>query len=334
MKKWKAPALFTLSLLVFLISGGMLLYESVIEPWINRGNIDDYQQLYPGAQSSSSAAPSSKPPVSSDKPADGMSSDEAVSSEPPVSSEEVLPDKPLDTFEALLEKNKDTAGWLIMPGTELNNPVFYTPWEQDYYLKRNPDGSANKYGSLYLSAGSTLNPQAQVMVMYGHNMEWDDLMFGQLKKYMKLSFLKAHPTFTFDTIYRMGEWKIIAVCRASTLELNEFTYTVTNYPTEQMFNTFIHEARLRSHFYIDDDVTANDKLLVMSTCGETFFRERIVVVARRLRDGESAADVSVDRYRENKVMKWPDMYYELDYVKDTPPTDEEMEQGYRDFYGE
>ena len=49
--------LFTLSLLVFLISGGMLLYESVIEPWINRGNIDDYQQLYPGAQSSSSAAP-------------------------------------------------------------------------------------------------------------------------------------------------------------------------------------------------------------------------------------------------------------------------------------
>ena len=336
-KKTLFRALFIAALIVFLGSGFMLLYEGVIEPAINRNTLDEYQQLYPGAQSSSSApaSTSSNASVSSAVPSTSSAPVQSTpASSQAASSKEPLPSTPLDTFAALLEKNKDTAGWLMMPGTELNNPVFYTPWDQNYYLKRNPDGSYNKYGSLYLSAGSTLNPQAQVLVMYGHNLASDDLMFGELKKHTVLSFVQKHPTFTFDTIYRTGEWKIIAVCRASTEELDKFTYSVNEYPSEKTFNAFVKEARLRSHFRIPDDVTSQDDLLVLSTCGEVFFGERIVVVARRLRNGEHAADIHTSAYKLNDKMKWPEAYYALDYVNATRYSDEETEQAYREFYGE
>ncbi len=222
---------FLIALIVFLVSGGMLLNELVIQPWRANQKLNDYRNLKPNTSanlhtaSSGSSSAASEPGSSSDGPA-----------------------QMLESFRALYERNKDIAGWLTIPGTNLDHPVFYTPDDQNYYLKRDADGADDKYGSLFLSAGSTLEPQAQVMVMYGHNMEQDDLMFGQLNKFKKLNFLQQHPTFTFNTIYRTGEWKIIAVCRASTGELGKFAYNTTEYGSADAFDAFIRQARERSMY--------------------------------------------------------------------------------------
>lgn len=39
------------------------------------------------------------------------------------------------------------------------------------------------------------------LVMYGHNMEDNDEMFGQLMKFKSFDFLNENPVFTFDTLY-------------------------------------------------------------------------------------------------------------------------------------
>ena len=312
-------AVFVIALIVFAVSGGMLMNELVIQPWIANKNLNDYRHLKPNT-SANLHTTSSTASADTASAASGGADD--------------APAQMLESFRALYERNADIAGWLTIPGTALDHPVFYTPNDQNYYLKRNADGEDDKYGSLYLSAGSTLEPQAQVMVMYGHNMEQDDLMFGQLNKFKKLKFLQQHPTFTFDTIYRTGTWKIIAVCRASTGELGKFAYNTTEYGSAAEFDAFIRQARERSMYRIADDVTYGDSLLVLSTCDYMFYGDRLVIVARKLRDGESADAIDPSVYEENEVMKWPDVYYTLSYATGTRPTDEAIDRAYTEYYGQ
>ena len=306
-----------ISVAAFLFSGWKMLDELVIEPGRNKKGLEEYREMRPTASSRTN-------PVSSAPPAESKTESGAETESAPA---EILP-----SFAELYAANPDIGGWLTIPDTELDHPVFYTPMNQNYYLARDPDGSPNKYGSLFLSSFSTLDPQAQVLVMYGHNMENDDLMFGQLNAYKKLSFLKEHPTFTFDTVYREGEWKVIAVARASTNELNIFPYNCTQYDTDEEFYAFIRQARLQSMYHIDDDVTPSDSLLVMSTCDYLYFGDRLVIVARRLRDGEGAVDTA--RYEVNNLMLWPATYYTLSYTTGTRPGNEALANAYRDFYGE
>ena len=297
--------IFWLALAVMLVSAGVLIYELVIIPGQSHKSIQDFQSIY------------SRP---------NTSSSETVNEEDP----SVLPE-----FLPLIEKNADTAGWLTIPNTTIDNPVFWTPDNQNYYLRRDADGNDNKLGSLFLSAGSTLQPQAQVMVAYGHNMEDNDEMFGQLLKFKKLDFLKENPTFTFDTKYRRGEWKIIAVCRGSVAARDEgsFVYYNTSYSDEESFNAFIRNARTRSLFHIDDDVNYSDSLLVFSTCEYNFWGDRFVVIARKLREGESASSVATGKYEVNPVILMPDSYYALGYIHETAPSQETVDAAYEKFYG-
>lgn len=315
-KKSKAKRMVTtiilwVALAVMLVSGGVLINELLIIPGQSHQSVGGYQEIY------------SRPSVSEMSSAAAESTDDA--------DPEVLPE-----FLPLLEKNEDTAGWLTIPNTTINNPVFWTPEEQNYYLRRDADGNSNKLGSLYFSAGSTLQPQAKVMVVYGHNMEDNDEMFGQLLKFKKLDFLKENPTFTLDTKYRRGEWKIIAVCRASIADADRgsFDYYNTDYEDEESFDAFIRNARTRSLFHIDDDVNYSDSLVVFSTCEYSFWGDRFVIVARKLREGESAESVSVEKYETNPVVLMPDSYYALDYIKEEAPSQEEIDAAYEAFYGE
>lgn len=321
--------LFMLLAAVFLSSCIMLLYQLVIAPAQNQSAFDQYKELmYPSSSADTSYLSSSSSLAASSNPVGTSSTDtsDITISEPPAMG------AVLSKFEKLLALNEYTAGWLKIPGTDLDHPVFYTPHNQNYYLKRNPDGSYNKYGSLFLSKDSTLSPQAQIMVMYGHNMESDDRMFGQLNHYKTLSFLRQHPTFTFDTIYREGKWKIIAVCRAYTGELNRFDYDTTCFADADSFDAYIYQARIRSMYQIPDDPTLDDSYLVMSTCDYLYWGDRLVVVARRLRDGESSDQIQTDAYRKNPVQLWPDKYYTLDYVKATRPSDDALQSAYNAFY--
>ena len=307
-----------LSVAVFVFAGGMILYQTVILPNRNQEVTNDYRDLL-------SSVAQSKP---ESKPESKVESSE-VESKP----EYTGPANVLPQYQALLQKNSHFAGWLRVPNTSLDHPVFYTPNDQNYYLKRNANGEPDRYGSLYLSKNSYLDPQAPIMVMYGHNMEDDDLMFGQFLKYLKKDFWKENPVLQFDTIYQTGEWKIISVAYASSdFSKNDYIYAYNSYDTEEEFNEFIWQSRVRSVHYIEDDVTYEDSLVVFSTCMYDFWGERLVVVARKLRDGETAESASSANIAENPNYLMPEEYYE-NYNLRVKPTEEEMINGYVGFFG-
>ena len=84
--------LFVICLLVFLGSGGYLLNELVIIPYRSRASIGDFQNIYHHEETSSGQ----------------------------ITGENNI----LDKFVPLLEMNEDTVGWLTIPNTSVDFPVF------------------------------------------------------------------------------------------------------------------------------------------------------------------------------------------------------------------
>lgn len=303
-KKGKlCTVLFVICLLVFLGSGGYLLNELVIIPYRSRASIGDFQNIYHSEEEKTSSGQ--------------MTGENHI----------------LDKFVPLLEMNEDTVGWLTIPNTSVDFPVFYKPDGNNFYLKRDAHKNSNKLGSLYIGDNCSMDPMSDVLVMYGHNMEDNDEMFGQLMKFKSIDFLKENPVFTFDTLYEESQWKILAVIRASTndLDKNEYVYWQSDYESDEDFMKFVQESRVRSMYNIEDDTNPEDQLLVFSTCDYAFWGDRLVIVSRKLREGETEAQVRNSRIEKNPAAKYSQLYY--DFYGGEAPSQQEIEENYRSFYG-
>lgn len=86
-----------------------------------------------------------------------------------------------------------------------------TPGDNEYYLRRGFDRFYAVGGTLFLDERCSVSADAPTAnwLIYGHNMH-DGSMFGQLVRYRDEDFYKAHPTFTFDTLYEGGTWQVVA----------------------------------------------------------------------------------------------------------------------------
>ena len=74
-----------------------------------------------------------------------------------------------------------------------------------------------------------------------------------------------------------------------------FNYIEPN-PTDSGLSAIISGAKARSRHNFDVDVNSDDKIITMSTCTRAYGssdRQRFVVMARLLRDGESVKAINV-----------------------------------------
>ena len=212
-------------------------------------------------------------------------------------------------FSKLLKENDDTIGWIKVPDTKIDYVVCQPPEGKDheYYLYRDFYKNYDVYGTVFLDYRSQLD--SRNLILHGHNMR-DGRMFGTLKYYEDFNFYKKHPTFTFNTIYEKSEWKIISILKTNTLESQGefFNYLRGDFSNDYDFLNFIYQIRERS--IIDTPVTANenDTLVTLSTCTYDMSEFRFVVVARKVRDGESSK-VDVSGAKENPDTLYPDAWY-------------------------
>lgn len=215
-------------------------------------------------------------------------------------------------FNELLAANSDFRGWLTINGTRVDNPVYQTT-DNDFYIDHNMDKEKSTYGALFIDyrAALTNTETSQNLVIYGHHMK-NGSMFGSLKKYRDLSFYKENPTLTFDTLYKTGEYKVFAVFIINTLPEqdngNLFNYRPTSFGTQEAFLSWIAEVRSRSLIDTPVDVIENDQILTLSTCIYDFDDARLVVMARRVRDGETSA-VNVSKATLNADALYPAIWY-------------------------
>ena len=224
----------------------------------------------------------------------------------------------LDEYKPFVAINNDMQGWVEIEGTNLSYPVVQAK-DNDYYHRLNFQEEYDYYGVPYLDYECKLEVDpaetSDNLIIYGHNIGNDGLMFNPLSYYKQLAFYKEHPVVRFDSIYKEQEYKIfgVMVLNAKPEQDNGKVFNYwqqVDFADEEAFNAYVNEVRKRSMWDIDVDVQPGDKLLTLSTCCYDFRPEaRCVIVARAVRDGEDRT-VDTSTAAQNADAYFPQAYYD------------------------
>lgn len=215
-------------------------------------------------------------------------------------------------FDNLKALNSDVIGWITIPNTEVNNPVYQTI-DNQYYVTHDMDKQSNSYGALFLDYRCDINPMSlsQNQIIYGHNMRYG-AMFGTLKEYRSLDFYKSNPLIYFDSLYEQRVYKIFAIMIVNDTEDETFGYSYSAYRTTftSDFSDWIQHSRDRSLFDIPVDVNEEDEIITLSTCCYDYDNARFVIMGRLVRtdEGEST-DVDTSSAVKNTDVIYSKEYY-------------------------
>lgn len=197
-------------------------------------------------------------------------------------------------FYQLQAQNKDIIGWLKIEDV-LEEAVLQR--DNDYYLTHNVLKQKSLTGALFLDENCDLDTVPTQMLIHGHNMK-EGAMFGSLKKYKvkDASFYRAHPFIDFNTIYENGRYVIFAVgevdIRSGRPDYLPF-WQNTRFSSADAFMAYVERAQLLSHYRCNVEVVPGDRLLTLSTCTGTDDNKRLIVMARKIRDGENEFELNM-----------------------------------------
>ncbi len=194
-------------------------------------------------------------------------------------------------FESYLEINQDVVGYILIPDTKIDYPVLWNETEDNYYLKRNIDGSAGYPGCIYVQNINESDFSDAVTVLYGHNM-MDGTMFGQLGSlYRKQDFREEHPYIFLYKKDAVCVYELVAATTYSDDHLfapyfekdGEDNFFFTELPENAASDTYERMKEYgdkNAYFKENAEIGDQDKLIILSTCyGD---RRRFVVTGRLL----------------------------------------------------
>lgn len=194
-------------------------------------------------------------------------------------------------FKRLREKSKDIIGWLCVD--ELVEQAVVQR-NNTFYLNRDAYGNINENGALFLDEECDLTVRPYTLIIYGHNMKSGE-MFGNLRRYEKISYYKSHPFLTFDSMYEDGKYVVFAVSRINAIQKGNRYVNIRKLSAFSIQDRMkgIDQLMMYSTIKTPLDIQPEDQLLLLVTCGSNE-NERLVVAARRVRDQEDVKDI--DKY--------------------------------------
>ena len=294
---------------ILLIVGGLsfLLYYHVIEPYLSEQTADRYRDIYYAATevSNETETPSDSETELPLAEAEGEQPTELTEPEPePISSSM--------QWDTLKTYNEDICGWITIPDTNIDYPVVTAADSDmaDFYLKHDIDGKYNKNGSIFVDYRTPIRKYSRCIVINGHNMKSNELMFHDLTKYDSMSFYRGHPVFTFNTPEENARWKIFALIKTNNRESQgeRYPYYRDNFTSDEEFMQFIYELQVRSIYSYPVTINERDTVLILSTCTYELPDMRLLVIARKVRKGESE-DVNTNLAYQKDEVVYPDAWY-------------------------
>ncbi len=217
-----------------------------------------------------------------------------------------------NSFSGLYQLNEDVAGWLSIEGTSLDYPVVQTT-DNTYYHRLSFEGDYSLYGVPFVDCNVDLKEPSTNTIIYGHNIKNDDQMFNSLLHYWDPAYFVENPIIDFHTVYGKRQYKIFGafVANVNPDHGEVFQYhTFIDGDSAADVQEFIYNVKVRSILNTGVDVQPSDELLTLSTCTYEFDNARFVIVARRLRDGESP-EVDASQVSKASAPLMPDIWYQL-----------------------
>lgn len=297
-KKIITTVILIVCIIVFLVSAGFGVWKLWLGPYLEEKKMDKLNELVTEPTTSESGDPIP----------------------------EAIPD-----YSDILAENKDTVGWITIPGTNIDYPVLQAE-DNAYYLRRNFYRKSSTAGAIYMDYRNDAKNLDANTIIYGHNtynISGLAPMFTDISKYEDIEFYKEHPVIEFNTLDKYYKWKICYVFNTNRKAADDNGY-IFNYIYPYInginFDGYMAELEKRMLYDTGVDVKPDDKFITLSACSRTFDPKgshdiSIVVVARMVRPGEEAT-VDTSAATVNPNPKYPQYYYNY-YGLSNPYKDDE-----------
>ena len=189
-------------------------------------------------------------------------------------------------FEELKEINDDTIGWITVNNTNINYPVVQAE-DNDYYLKRDYFKNKNRHGWIFMDYRNDSNNLSKNTIIYGHNLA-NQKMFGTLRYALNSSWYKKsnNQIITFNTVKQNMRFQIFSIYKVPVTT----DYLQVTFPSDSSYLDFIKMITERSIYDFNEEVTANDKILTLSTCSNGHDQRLVVHAKLIIEDNEEKND--------------------------------------------
>lgn len=179
-------------------------------------------------------------------------------------------------FAKLKEINSQTVAWLKVNGTDIEYAVVQSN-DNSYYLNHTFEKKYNSAGWIFADYKNKLDGTDKNIVIYGHNRK-NNSMFGTLKNVLKENWYNNEENHIIDFITENEEQKyeVFSVYQIK----NEEYYIDTEFKDNE-FGKFVDTLKNRSIKDFNVEVSAEDCILTLSTCGNNK-DYRIVLHAKKI----------------------------------------------------
>lgn len=156
--------------------------------------------------------------------------------------------------------NKDIIGTITIDELQINEKILQSS-NNSYYMNHDINNNYNEMGSIFLDYRNTLD--SKKLLIYGHNSQYIDTLFGRLENYLDLEFLKNNPYIKtnfngIDYIYQIFSIMIVP----NTTK----THTRIEFSTGKELEEHILWMKNNSIVNLEVDVNINDQLMTLQTC--------------------------------------------------------------------
>lgn len=186
-------------------------------------------------------------------------------------------ENPVD-FKTAHEINSDIYSWIYIPNTNVDYPVAQSSDDDDsFYLSHNVYKEYQFSGTIYSEKKNSKDYSDPVTMLYGHNM-LNGSMFATLHNFADKDFFDKNEYMYVYTTDRAYTYKIYSAFEYDNRHiLNSFDFS-----DEETFKEFIEMTQNPRSMYSNTrdgvEVTTDDKLLILSTCGNDYRDVRFLVV--------------------------------------------------------
>ncbi|MEE1357675.1 MAG: class B sortase [Clostridia bacterium] len=181
-------------------------------------------------------------------------------------------------LEELRAVNDDIIGWIKVEGTEINYP-FVVGEDNDYYLTHAYNGEYLRSGTIFADwrCSSESVSKNRNTVLYGHNMA-NGAMFAGVKKFLKEDFFNEAQIYlyTLDGTYVYEPFAMLDTH-------SSFFYFQVKFSGDSEYEAFLKLMLDNAKLKKDVTLTAQDKILSLSTCSNRTVTGRYCLQARLIR---------------------------------------------------
>lgn len=206
---------------------------------------------------------------------------ESISKRDPVKPSADQTDQPEEVFfdvSALKEINDDARGYLY--GADVLSYPVVQGTDNSYYLTHLFDGTDNDCGCIFIDCNIPEGFEARNCILYGHDMK-DGSMFAHLHYYADADFYHDHREFHVFTEDHHYVYKVLS---AYTTPVDGIVYQ-RNFSSDEEYVNFLYTVEGSCPYEtFHDELTADKKVITMSTCVGNDDDHRFVVVLIRDRE--------------------------------------------------